>query len=133
MSTVHPGLFIFRNNAIVAFHSDNVTPIGAAGLVTGSTPAKPGETIVLWGTGFGPTSPPYPEGQVLTTQYPLATLPTAMVGGMPATVTYAGLAIAGVYQINLTIPANVPDGDLPVVVQLGGASSQASAIITVQK
>jgi uncharacterized protein (TIGR03437 family) len=133
MSAVHPGLFLFKGNAIVAYHSDNVTPVGASGVVTGSTPAKPGETIVLWGTGLGPTNPPYPEGQILTTGYPCAGLPTATIGDTPATVTYAGLAIAGVYQVNVTVPPTAQDGDLPVVIQLQGASSQANAIITVQQ
>jgi uncharacterized protein (TIGR03437 family) len=132
MSTYHPGLFLFKGNSVVAYHSDNVTPVGATGTVTGSTPAKPGETIVLWGTGLGPTTPPYPEGQILTTQYPTATLPAATIGGMTAKVTYAGLAIAGVYQINVTVPDTAPDGDLPVVVTLGGTSSVATATINVQ-
>jgi uncharacterized protein (TIGR03118 family) len=132
MSAVHPGYFIFKNNAIVAFHADNVTPIGASGLVPGSTPAKPGETITTWLTGLGPTTPAYPDGQVLTTSYPCSGTPTVMVGGTPATVTYAGLVVAGVYQVNVTIPMTAPDGDLPVTLQIGGTSTQANAIITVQ-
>src|SRR5207302_697559 len=37
----------------------------------------------------------------------------ASIGGVTATVTYAGLApqLAGLYQINLTIPAGVKAGD----------------------
>jgi uncharacterized protein (TIGR03437 family) len=133
MSTYHPGLFLFKGNSIVAYHSDNVTPVGATGTVTGSTPAKPGETIVLWGTGLGPTNPPYPEGQVLSMPYPTATKPTATIGGITANVAYAGIAIAGVYQINVTVPDTAPDGDLPVIISLGGSSSVATATINVQR
>ena len=133
LGTVAPSFFLFKGNAIAAFHSDNVTPIGATGVVTGSTPAKPGETIVLYGTGFGATNPAYPAGQLVSTGYTLASNPTVSIGGATATVTYAGLTAAGVYQINVTVPDATPDGDMPVVAQIGGSSTAATSIITVQK
>ena len=132
LAAVAPAFFMFKGNAIAAFHSDNVTPIGATGVVTGSTPAQPGETIVLYGTGFGATTPAFPTGQVITNGYPLTTMPTVMIGGTAATVVYAGLTGAGVYQINVTVPESTPDGDIPVVAQIQGVSTQSTAIITVQ-
>jgi uncharacterized protein (TIGR03437 family) len=133
LAAVAPAFFLFRGNAIAAFHSDNVTPVGASGVATGSTPAKPGETIVLYGTGFGDTNPAYPAGQVLPSAYALATTPTVTIGGASAKVTYAGLTGAGVYQINVTVPDTTPDGDAAVVAQAQGVNTQANAIITVQK
>jgi uncharacterized protein (TIGR03437 family) len=127
-----PAFFLFKGTSIVAFHGDNVTPVGAAGLVTGSTPAKPGETIVLWGTGFGPTTPAYPNGQLITSPLTLPNAPTVTFGGASATVQYAGLSLAGIYQVNVTVPATAPDGDLLVVATMPGASTQATATITVQ-
>jgi uncharacterized protein (TIGR03118 family) len=132
LSAFAPAFFVFKGNAIAAYHSDNVTPVGASGVTTGSTPAAAGETIVLYGTGFGPTTPGYAAGQLITTPVPLAALPTVTFGGASATVTYAGLVGAGLYQINVTVPANTPSGDTPVVATIGGASTQSTAIITVQ-
>lgn len=132
LAAVAPAFFLFKGNAIAAFHSDDVTPVGASGVVTGSTPAAAGETIVLYGTGFGPTTPAYPAGQLITTGYPLSPLPTVTFGGASATVAYAGLTGAGLYQINVTVPPGTPSGDTVVVATIGGASTQSTAIITVQ-
>jgi uncharacterized protein (TIGR03437 family) len=101
-------------------------------LFSNSTPAKAGETIALFATGCGATSPAYPTGVLLTQAYPLPVMPTVTVGGTPATVTFAGLTAAGLYQINITIPTSTPSGDMPVIATLNGASTQTGAIITVQ-
>jgi len=131
LADVAPSCFLFKGNAIAAFHSDNITAVGAAGVVTGSAPAKPGEIIVIYGTGFGPTNPAYADGQLITTALPTASTPTVSFGGTNGVVAFAGLTGAGLYQINVTVPPGTPDGDIPVVVQIQGVSSPASAIITV--
>jgi uncharacterized protein (TIGR03437 family) len=64
---------------------------------------------------------------------------TATVGGLPAVVTYSGAApseVAGLIQVNVQIPAQVPPGNaVPVSIQVGGAignaSSQTTATIAV--
>ena len=86
---------------------------------------------MLYGTAFGATSPAAPTGALADKAYALATLPTATVGGKPAPVTYAGLvaSLARVYQVNLTIPADLANGDWPVVVNAGSNSS--SLLVTV--
>ena len=131
LSATAPAFFSFGKNAIAALHADN-TPVGATGLITGSTPAKAGETIVLYATGLGPTNPAYPVGQLITQPYPLAGTPTVTFGSTQATVSFAGLVAAGLYQINVTVPASTPSGDTPVICTLNGASTQSGAIITVQ-
>lgn len=96
--------------------------------------AKPGETVQLFGTGFGPTNPAVPTGKAFSGTAPLQTTPTATIGGLPATVQFAGLISgAGLYQINLVVPPDTPDGDQPVVVTVDGVSTQQNAFITIQK
>jgi uncharacterized protein (TIGR03437 family) len=74
--------------------------------------AQPGETILLWGSGFGQTSPPIASGLLLTAPSPLADPAglTVTIGGQAAQVTYAGMTIAGAYQINATVPTDLADG-----------------------
>jgi uncharacterized protein (TIGR03437 family) len=122
---------------LVAQHAANpIMDVGPAGLYPSApnflTPAVPGETIVLYGTGFGPTSPTIAAGIVTDTTYNLSPTPTATVGGIPATVGFAGLiaGFAEVYQFNVKIPANAPNGDLPLVVNVNGTQS-VSGLITV--
>jgi uncharacterized protein (TIGR03437 family) len=94
---------------------------------------KPGATIETYGTGFGPTNPAYPEGQILTQAYPLPTgAVTVKVGGVNAQVVWAGLTYAGVYQINIVVPS-LPDGDYAVVATIAGYSSpDAKAYLTIK-
>ena len=100
---------------------------------TFTTPAKPGETIQLFGTGFGLTSPPIAPGIVTDKLYNLTPTPTATVGTMNAAVAFAGLipSLSQVYQFDITIPSNAPNGDLPLVVTVNGVKS-VSGLITVQ-
>ncbi|MGI8991639.1 MAG: TIGR03118 family protein [Bryobacteraceae bacterium] len=133
MQAVSPAFFLIgMGKYIAATHGDG-SVIGPAALFPGSsTPAKPGETIVLYGTGFGATNPAIPDGSLVTSAAKLVETPMITVGGAPATVTFAGLTGAGLYQINIVIPAATADGDVPVVAQAGGVSTQANALITVQ-
>jgi uncharacterized protein (TIGR03437 family) len=101
-----------------------------------TTPAAPGEVIVLWGTGFGPTNPVAPEGVATpsTTAYNTAGPVTVTVGGVPATVYGAALAAgdAGLYQVAIQIPTSLASGDYPVVAKISSAQSPSTTLITVQ-
>ncbi len=103
---------------------------------TTTAPAKPGDVIILWGTGFGPTSPSAPAGVETpsTTTYNTATTVSVTVGKKPATVYGAALApgYAGLYQIAIQIP-QLADGDYPVVATINGAQSPSATMMTVQQ
>jgi uncharacterized protein (TIGR03437 family) len=123
---------------LIAQHAVGLTNVGKVGLFPGTsatftTPAAPGETIVLYGTGFGATSPSIVPGIVTDKTYTLSPTPTATLGGIPATVGFGGLiaGFAQVYQFNVAIPANAPNGDLPLIVTVNGTQS-FSGLITVQ-
>lgn len=133
LQTVAPAFFLFSGgNYIAATHGDG-SYVGATTLFPkASTPAKPGETIVLYGTGFGPTTPSVPDGQLLTAALNLTTLPIVTFGGNQAQVTFAGLVSPGLYQINVTVPSSAPNGDVQVLAQAGGQTSPV-ALITVQQ
>ena len=84
-------------------------------LVNAKNPAQIGETVSVFVTGLGAVSPTVADGaagptdQLANAVGPIA----AYIGGVQATVGYAGLApqLAGLYQINLTVPAGVTAGD----------------------
>jgi len=61
---------------------------------------------------------------------------TATIGGLPATVTYAGgapLELAGLLQVNVTIPSGVATGaSVPIVITVGTASSQTGVTIAIK-
>ena len=101
-----------------------------------SHPAPIGTIIVLYATGEGQTSPPGMDGQVTGTTLPKPVLPVkVLIGNQAADVLYAGEApgeIAGVMQLNVTIPPGVqPGNSVPVVLQVGNASSPAGVAVAV--
>jgi uncharacterized protein (TIGR03437 family) len=105
-------------------------------LNTAANPAKIGSIIVLYATGEGQTTPQGIDGQVTSTATVKPVLPVSFtVGGQTAGLLYAGEAqgeIAGVMQLNLTIPSGVQPGSaVPVVVQVGDASSPTGVTIAV--
>jgi uncharacterized protein (TIGR03118 family) len=126
-----PGLFLLGNYA-AALHANN-TVVGPPTLVANnSTPAAPGETIVLFGTGFGVTTPAAVSGAVVSTAAPLVQTPAILIDNISARVVFAGLIATGVYQFNVIVPTGLRDGDVPVVASTGGYSSPALALIAIK-
>ena len=128
-----PSFFVFDGAHVVGTHLDG-TDIGPATLYPGlTTPAKPGETIVLFANGFGPTSTPIVSGAA-SQSGSLSPTPVITIGGIQANVRFAGLNIApGEFQFNVDVPSNVPDGDQPITATYSGGSTQAGAVLTVQQ
>ncbi|MGD0868661.1 MAG: TIGR03118 family protein [Bryobacteraceae bacterium] len=133
MQAYSPAFFLLKDNISIAALHANGGLVGATTLYAGlSTPAVSGETIGLYGTGFGQTTPAIASGTIVTTPSACATTPTATVGGASAQVTYCALVGAGLYQVNITIPAGTPSGNNAVVITFGTVSSNSNAMITVQ-
>jgi uncharacterized protein (TIGR03437 family) len=95
------------NQHIVAFFADGayVLPPGAIAGLT-SRRARPGDTIILYGIGFGATTPPVAPGQIAAAAAALAAPISITFGGTPALVSYQGLApnFVGLYQFNIVVP-----------------------------
>jgi len=127
-----PSFFVFNGGPYVAATHANGALLGPASLYPGSTtPAKPNETVVLYANGFGPTSTPVVSGSILQSGT-LSPLPVVKIGGMGATVQFAGLVAPGEFQFNIVVPGSLADGDQPVTASYGGSITQAGALITIQ-
>jgi uncharacterized protein (TIGR03437 family) len=101
-----------------------------------SNPAVKGSVIVLYGTGEGQTNPRSVDGRIAVGVYPAPALPMkATISGTQTEVLYAGSApgiTAGVFQMNLRLPANVASGAVPVVVTVGSAATQTGLTVSVK-
>ena len=117
---------------VVAFHADNVTYVLPEGAIAGlpSRPAKPGETIVMYGNGFGPVTPNIPAGELVQQDNQLTLPLEIMFGKTQAQLAYYGLSpgLVGVYQFDVVVPA-IPDNDLvPLTFQVGRSARRADAV-----
>ena len=132
-----PAFFLWPNNQVVATHQDFSFAV-KNGTFPGVTtvPAKPGETIILWGTGFGPTSPAVPQGVTVPTDksYSTVAVPTVELNLVNATVYGAALApgFAGLYQLAFQVPSSLSDGDYQVFATVGAPSGNVP-MLTVQQ
>jgi uncharacterized protein (TIGR03437 family) len=97
-------------------------------LVSPSNPAAIGETVSVFLTGLGAVSPTIADGAAGVVGATTNTI-TADINGAAATVTYSGLApqLAGLYQMNVTIPTGVTTGDN--FLDIGGPDSYTSEVL----
>jgi uncharacterized protein (TIGR03437 family) len=128
-----PAFFVWNGGPYVIGEHLNGTAIGPPGIVTGlnTTPVQPGETVVLFANGFGPTSSQVVSGSS-TQSGNLATFPVVTIGGITASVQFAGLISPGLYQFNVVVPTNAPAGDNAITATYNGSSVQSGVLITVQ-
>jgi uncharacterized protein (TIGR03437 family) len=109
--TLSPSFFEFNGGPYVAATHVGGALLGPPSLYAGlTTPAKPGETVVLYANGFGQTSVPVVAGSS-TQSGSLSPLPVITIGGIKATVQFAGLVAPGEFQFNVVVPSNAPSGD----------------------
>lgn len=128
-----PSFFVYDGTPyIAARHADGSLIAPPALYPAAATPAKPGEAIALYANGFGPLSTPIVNGS-LTQAGALPATPEVLIGGLPATVQFAGAISPGLYQFNVVIPSALPDGDQNVVALYAGRTTQTGTTITVAK
>jgi len=126
MQALLPGFFRFPQDYVKAIRADGVS------IDSTTVPAKPGDAVALFGTGFGPTDPPVPAGEAFKGSAILSNAVVIRIGTVAADVSFAGLTSAGMYQFNVTIP-DLPDGDYPVTAAVAGVRTQSVVRIRIQR
>ncbi len=112
---------------------DNCSSIGK--LSTCGQPAHVGDVVQLFVTGLGKATPgggpnnlPLATGQVAPASasplYLTVETPIVTIGGIPVPVQFSGIApgFAGLYQVNVQIPAGLTTGDdVPITIAMPGS------------
>jgi len=126
-----PGVFTADGSGrgLAAALNQDGTRNGAA------APAAAGSVLSLYATGEGQTSPAGVDGKLAAAPLPQPVAKvTVTIGGVAAEVQYAGGApgqIAGVMQVNVVVPGGL-SGAVPVVLTVGGVSSQGGVTVAVR-
>ena len=112
----------------VAILPDGKTNVLPENAITGvaSRPAKAGETVTLYGTGFGSVTPRIEAGAVANQANALNSRLEVYFGDTPGDVVYAGLApgTVGVYQFSVVVPQVAAGDAVPLTFTLGGVRGQ---------
>lgn len=123
-----PNLFTFIADSkryAAAQHADYST-------ITSANPARPGETILIYATGFGRTNPATPPGVVVGGGATVVAPVTVRIGGTTAT-TQAFLSGVGLYQLNVIVPDNLLNGEHAVIATAGGTETQTGVVLPVRR
>ena len=95
-------------------------------VITLTSTAKPGDTLVLWGTGLGPYSG---DETVAPAETGLNVNAAVYVGNQPASISYKGRSSSpGLDQINFTIPSGVTGCYVPIAVVVNGIVSNFGSL-----
>lgn len=122
---------------VAAIFSDGQTFAIPTGAIPGvpSRPAAPGDTLTIYGIGFGPVNTGVTAGTIVTAQNSLTTPVTLQFGSATATLEYQGLApsFVGLYQFNVVVPTVAANSALPLSFTLGGTKGTQTLYIAVQE
>ncbi|MEI9971276.1 MAG: hypothetical protein WDO73_04045 [Ignavibacteriota bacterium] len=133
-NAVSPAFLTFGPTHVAAQHLTNYALLGPPGVLPGGTftPASPGETVILYGLGFGPTDPATPTSQTVTSGVVLANSVTLSIGSVSVTPIFAGLSASGLYQFNVELPKDLATGELPISATVNGVTTQTGIVLSVQ-
>jgi len=129
-----PSFLVFGSSKYIASRHADFTLQGPASFSAPGfafTPAQSGETILLYAVGLGLPSTTLTNGSS-SQSGALPRLPEIQIGGLPAVVAFAGVVAPGLYQLNVTVPSGVANGDNAVTFTYGSQTAPA-ALISVQR
>src|SRR5712691_279342 len=137
--SLSPGIFSIAGTGLGLANAIN--PDGALAAPSGavppyaSHPAAPGGTIIVLATGLGATDNPIQTGQASSDALRrTTTIPTVLVGGLPAQVAFSGLSpqFPAVNQLNIVLPVGVSAGSsVPLQLSVGGITTTAQLNIAI--
>lgn len=133
LASFQPAFFTLADEYVAAIRADGSVS-APADLIAGlaAKPIQPGETVVVYGTGFGPTAPEAPADQTVNAPLPLANAARIWVDTREVTLLFAGLVSPGLYQFNFVVP-DVPNGDYALTASVGGVRTSKVARMRIQK
>ena len=136
LQAVAPAFFMYPGtNYAVASRLPDWALVGDPSAVPGTVAAAPGDTVVLWGTGFGATNPAVDAGTTVSVAPAVVTAPTVTVGGVAAVVmdTVLTAGSAGLYQVTIQVPATVASGAVAVQASAGSLQTQGGVLLYVSR
>ncbi|HLG96819.1 MAG TPA: kelch repeat-containing protein [Bryobacteraceae bacterium] len=132
-----PAILATAGNGMGQGHVYKIDASGNQILADANAPATAGDYLVIYAVGLGAVSPALTAGDPASgTNLSQTVAPvTLTIGGQQATVFFAGLTpgLAGLYQVNASVPAGIaPGAQVPVVLSVAGKSSSGNIFMGIQ-
>jgi uncharacterized protein (TIGR03437 family) len=136
----HAAAVILTPNGTGAYGGGSYDIDGPAGTSLGypTRPVKAGEIVLLYGVGFGPTSPAIPAGLPYSgpaNGAPTTDTVTLTIGGVPvpqSDVLFSGIVGQGLYQITITVPSGLGTGDQALLATVAGVTTPTGVVLALQ-
>jgi uncharacterized protein (TIGR03437 family) len=130
----HVAGIILRSDGSGAYGGGTYDIAGPTGTSLGykTVAAKAGDSLVLFGVGFGPTSPTVPAGAAYGGAAPANDTIALMINNLPVVPAFSGITGAGLFQMNLTVPSGLGSGDVPLAATVENIKTPAGVVLSVQ-
>jgi uncharacterized protein (TIGR03437 family) len=128
----HAAAIILTPNGSGAYGGGAYDILGPTGYCFGyyTRGAQAGDVVELFGVGFGPTTPLVLAGKAFSGAAATTNTVQVVIGGTAVPPSFAGLSSAGLYQINVTLPAGLGTGDVPLTSTVGGVQTQSGVVMS---
>jgi uncharacterized protein (TIGR03437 family) len=133
-----PGIFTASAGGqlyAIAVNSSDSSLVWPTGLAANAHPATAGNVLIIYATGLGAVNHTPSDGGLPSVLSSTIATPTVLLGGVPATVLFSGLApqFVGVNQLNVEVPAGVTAGSaVPLQIEVNGFISTKTAVVAIQ-
>jgi uncharacterized protein (TIGR03437 family) len=137
VTSAAPAFYLWPGSQAVATRQDASLAVKNGTFGSATVAAKPGDVLILWGTGFGPTNPVVASGVQVPAdnkQYNCSPV-TVKIGSADAQVFGCALSpgYAGLYQVAIQVPGSMADGDYPLKATVSGVTSPDGVILSIKK
>jgi uncharacterized protein (TIGR03437 family) len=130
----HVAGIILRSNGSGAYGGGLYDIVGPTGTSLGykTVAARAGDTVEIFGVGFGPTDPFVPAGAPYTASAATKNPVQFRINNVAVTPSYSGITSAGLYQFNLQIPAGAGTGDVTLQATVSGSQTPSGVVLSLQ-
>jgi len=125
---------IVRQDGSGAYGGGSYDILGPTGNSFGyaTVAAEAGDTVELFGVGFGPTDPGVPAGKPFSGAAPIKGQLGLYINKVPVPTLFAGLTSAGLYQINFAVPSGLGEGEVHIHAEIGGMRTQKGVLFSLR-
>jgi uncharacterized protein (TIGR03437 family) len=131
----HVAGIITRSDGSGTYGGGTYDIVGPTGTSLGfkTVAARAGDTLVLFGVGFGPTTPAVPAGKPYSGDAATTNSVQLLINGIVVAPVFSGISSAGLYQISVVpVPAGLGTGDVPLLATVGGFGTPSGVVLSLR-